>query len=259
MPGVRMFRIAQHLDETASTRTIRFDEMLVATAGQFVMVWVPGVDEFPMSVSYSGDGFGITYQVIGEGTRALAEKKAGDMIGIRGPYGKGFAIHGKRLLVVAGGLGMAPLGLFVEEATAHGAKVDVVLGAKSSKELLFEERCSRAGARVHISTDDGTKGSRGFATELAATVIEKDRFDCVYTCGPEKMIAGLLDIAGKRGVPMQASLERIMKCGIGVCDSCALDGKHVCRDGPVFNERELRSFSDLGKTKLDTCGRKVAV
>jgi dihydroorotate dehydrogenase electron transfer subunit len=254
-----MFKIVENRVETPSTKTMIFEEGLRATSGQFVMVWVPGVDEFPMSVSYSGDRLGVTYQIIGEGTKALASKCPGEKVGIRGPYGKGFAIHGKRLLVVAGGLGMAPLGLFVEEATSHGAKVDVVLGARSSKELLFEGRAARAGARVHISTDDGSKGFKGLATQLAAEVLEKDRFDCVYTCGPEKMIVGLLTLADKKGVPMQASLERIMKCGIGICDSCALDGKHVCRDGPVFNERELRSFSELGKTKLDMCGRKVVV
>lgn len=259
MPGIRMFTVAEQVDETPSTKTIMFKQRLIATSGQFVMVWVPGVDEFPMSVSYSGDRPGITYQIIGDGTKALAIKKAGDRIGIRGPYGKGFAIHGRRLLVVGGGLGMAPLGLFVDEATAHNAKVVIVLGARSGNELLFEDRCARAGARIHVSTDDGSKGFKGFATELASDVIGSGEYDCVYTCGPEKMIAGLLRLADGKGIPMQASLERFMKCGIGICDSCALDGKHVCRDGPVFNERELRSFSDLGKTKLDTCGRKVAV
>ena len=254
-----MFRIAQQKRETPSTNTIVFEEKLMGTSGQFVMVWVPGVDEFPMSVSYVGENLGITFQIVGDGTRALAAKKVGDLVGVRGPYGRGFAMHGKRLLVVGGGLGMAPLGLFVEEAAGHQAKLDVVIGARTEKDLLFEDRCARAGAKVHISTDDGSKGFNGFATELASTVMEKEKFDCIYTCGPEKMIMGLLEKADRKGVPVQASLERIMKCGIGICDSCALDGKHVCRDGPVFNERDLRSFSDLGRTKLDTCGRKVAV
>jgi len=258
-PGVKAVRILENRVETPSTKTILFEEGMRATSGQFVMVWVPGVDEFPMSVSYTGDQFGLTYQILGEGTKTLASKCPGDKIGIRGPYGKGFALHGKRLLVVAGGLGMAPLGLFVQEAVEHGAKLDVVIGARTSKELLFEERSAKTGARVHISTDDGTKGIKGFATELAARVLEKDRFDCLYTCGPEKMIVTLLAMADRKGLPMQASLERMMKCGIGVCDSCAIDGKHVCKDGPVFGESDLRSFSDLGRTKLDTCGRKVVV
>ncbi len=259
LAGVRMLAIADHRVETPTTRTIIFKEKLAATPGQFVMVWVPGVDEFPMSASYTSNDFGITYQVIGVGTKTLAAKNIGDRIGIRGPYGKGFAIHGKRLLMVAGGAGMAPLASFIQESADHNASVDLVLGAKTADELLFEQRAANLGAKVHVSTDDGSKGFKGLATELAATVLKNAKFDCVYACGPEKMIVGLLDIAEKYRTPMQASLERIMKCGIGICDSCALDGRHVCRDGPVFSERELRSFEELGRTKLDTSGRKVSV
>jgi dihydroorotate dehydrogenase electron transfer subunit len=254
-----MFTIAENRKETPNTRTIIFEEKLAATPGQFVMVWVPGVDEFPMSASYTSKEFGITFQVIGDGTKALAEKDAGEKIGIRGPYGKGFAIHGKRLLMVAGGAGMAPLAPFVEESLDHKVVVDLVVGAKTADELLFEGRVARAGAKVHVSTDDGSKGFKGLATESAASVLKNERFDCIYACGPEMMIVGLLDMAEKHRTPMQASLERIMKCGIGICDSCALDGRHVCKDGPVFSERDLRSFEELGRTKLDTSGRKVPV
>jgi dihydroorotate dehydrogenase electron transfer subunit len=254
-----MFTVSRQIDETSSIKTIRFKEGLAATPGQFVMVWVPGVDEFPMSVSYSADGLGITYQVLGDGTKALASKVQGDRIGIRGPYGKGFAIHGRRLLVVAGGAGMAPLAPFVEEAVAHKASVDLVIGARTSSNILFESRGIKAGAKVHVSTDDGTKGFKGLAVGLAESVLAGGKFDSIYACGPEKMILGLLRIAESRGLPMQASLERIMKCGIGVCDSCAIDGKHVCTDGPVFSERDLRVFGELGKTKLDMCGRKAPV
>ncbi len=254
-----MFTVLRHVDETPTIRSIIFKEGLAATPGQFVMVWVPGVDEFPMSVSYSTDGLGITYQVLGDGTKALASKAEGDRIGIRGPYGKGFAIHGKRLLVVAGGAGMAPLAPFVEEAVAHKASVDLVIGARTSSNILFESRGLKAGAKVHISTDDGSKGFKGLAVGLAESVLAGGKFDSIYACGPEKMLFSLLKIADSRKLPMQASLERIMKCGIGVCDSCAIDGKHVCTDGPVFSERDLRAFSELGKTKLDMCGRKVPV
>jgi dihydroorotate dehydrogenase electron transfer subunit len=254
-----MFTIAEHVEETPSIRTIRFKETLQAVPAQFVMVWVPGVDEFPMSASFTGRGFGITYQILGDGTRALAEKKPGDRIGIRGPYGNGFALRGSRLLVVAGGAGMAALGPFVEETAAKGAAVDVVIGARTANEILFEKRSMLAGGRIHISTDDGTKGSKGFATELASSLLDKERYDCMYACGPELMIVGLLKLATEKGIPIQASLERLMKCGIGICDSCALDGKHVCKDGPVFSEADLRAMLELGKTKLDHAGRKVPI
>ena len=254
-----MVAIKEHREETPSIRTMRLDGKMQGTAGQFVMVWVPGIDEFPMSLSYAGDGFGITYQILGDGTKALAAKKVGDKIGIRGPYGKAFALHGKNLLLVAGGAGMVPLALLAEEAIEHRCSVTVVIGARTARELLFETRTATAGAKIHISTDDGSKGFKGFATDLTKSVVAKEQFDSLYACGPERMIVGLLEAANERGLPMQASLERIMKCGIGLCDSCALDGKHVCTDGPVFKEAELRRFVELGKTKLDLSGRKIPV
>jgi dihydroorotate dehydrogenase electron transfer subunit len=223
------------------------------------MVWVPGVDEFPMSVSYSGKDFGITYQILGEGTKALSRIKAGDKIGIRGPYGNGFSFKGRKVLVVGGGVGMAPIAPLIDIAVRKKAKVDLVLGARSSMDLIFEKRASRAGAKVHVSTDDGSKGFKGFASDLAADLMEDYKPDQLYVCGPEKMIAKLAVLASKKNIPMQASLERHMKCGIGVCDSCAIDGVHVCKEGPVFSLDDLCRFEDLGKTKLDPAGRKVPV
>jgi len=253
-----MFKIKSQFDETSSVKTMRLKGELDAVPGQFVMVWVPGIDEFPMSISYSGRDFGVTYQILGEGTKALSKKRAGDKIGIRGPYGNGFSIKGRKILVVGGGVGMAPIAPLIDIA-AKKMKVDLVLGAKSSKDLIFERRTSRAGAKVHVSTDDGSKGFRGFASDLAADVIDDGRPDHLYVCGPEKMIAKLAAIASKKGIPMQASLERHMKCGIGICDSCAIDGVHVCKEGPVFSLQDLCKFVDLGRTKLDPAGRKVPV
>jgi len=254
-----MLPIASQVEDGLAVKTIRFEDSLSASPGQFVMVWVPGVDEFPMSVSYTGKRFGFTYQILGEGTKALASKKPGDLIGVRGPYGRGFSVAGKNLMVVAGGLGMAPIAPFVELAVEHKSSVEIVIGAKSATKLLFEKRAGAAGAKVHIATDDGSKGFKGFASDLAASLLQKGRFDSMYTCGPEPMIAKVLLLASQKGVPLQASLERLMKCGIGVCDSCAIDGKHVCRDGPVFSDTDLLGFSDLGRAKLDACGRKVQI
>lgn len=254
-----MFTVVENRPETRTSKTMLFEQALGASPGQFVMVWVPGVDEFPMSVSYAGDAAGITYKVVGEGTRALARMEKGDMVGIRGPYGRGFELNGTSLLIVAGGLGMAPLALLVERACEKGLAVEAVIGARSADELLFVERAARAGAKVHIATDDGSRGFKGLATELAGRLVARSRFDSVYACGPERMIAGLLAMEGIAHLPVQASLERLMKCGIGICDSCAIDGKHVCRDGPVFSEKDLRAFADLGRTRLDPSGRRIPV
>ncbi len=258
-PGIRMLKVAENRDETRSTKTMRFHRAMEASPGQFVMVWVPGSDEFPMSLSHIGERFGITYQIVGEGTRALARAAEGAVIGIRGPFGRGFSLSGKRVLVVAGGAGIAPTAPLVESAAGRGISVDLVLAARSAGELVFERRCSEAGADVHVSTDDGSRGRKGLATELAAELVGKGRYDHVYACGPERMLTGVVALCREKGLPLQASVERIMKCGIGVCDSCAIDGRHVCTDGPVFDLADLQRFSELGKTRLDRSGRKVGI
>lgn len=259
MAGPRMLRIRENRDETPSIRTVGFDSALGAVPGQFVMVWVPGTDEFPMSVSYPGRRFGITYQVLGEGTKALASMTPGDLVGIRGPYGNGFALTGRRLLLVAGGAGMAPLAPMVELAARAKRNIDLIIGARTKAEILFERRAAKAGADIHISTDDGSRGFKGFASKLAEQMLSEKRYDAIYACGPEMMICKMLGLAVKRKIHMQASLERIMKCGIGLCDSCAIDGKHVCTDGPVFSEAVMRGLGDLGRSRLDLTGRKVRV
>lgn len=257
--GLRMLTVHSNRQTSPDTKTILFKEKFLSGPGQFVMVWVPGVDEMPMSVSYTLPRLGITFKIVGEGTRALASKKPGDKLGLRGPYGNGFSMSGSKVLGVAGGTGMASLAPFLELATTKKISVELVLGAKTSKELLFEDRMTDVGVKVHVATDDGSRGFKGFATDLARKVLSEGKFDCIYACGPERMIVGVLSLATEHGTPMQASLERHMKCGIGICDSCAIDGRRVCKDGPVFSRDDLTHFSDLGKTKLDACGRKVPV
>ncbi len=257
--GHRMLTIHGHTDEIPNVRTILFKEKILSRPGQFVMVWVPGVDEFPMSASHTIPRLGVTYRILGPGTTALASRNPGDRIGIRGPYGRGFALKGNKILGIAGGLGMAPLAPFLELAITKGAAVDLVLGAKTAKEILFDGRMADAGVNVHISTDNGSAGFKGLATELANEVLSGQKFDCIYACGPEKMLVEVLALASPHNTPVQASLERYMKCGIGICDSCAVNGRHVCTDGPVFPDSELRTFSELGKTKLDPSGRRVSV
>ena len=257
--GIRVFAITEQIDETPTIRTVHLDGSMHVQPGQFVMVWVPGRDEFPMSVSYSGERFGITYKIVGEGTRHLSVMKSGEKIGVRGPYGKGYSIEGESILVVAGGTGMAALAPMVEQAVASSISVDIVLGARTQSELLFRTRCERPGAAVHITTDDGSDGSKGLATDKAKELLEAGDHDMIYACGPERMIVGLLELSRTTGVPMQASLERYMKCGIGVCDSCAIDGKHVCVDGPVFSNEVLSKLSDLGRTRLSPSGGRTPI
>ena len=154
---------------------------------------------------------------------------------------------------------MACLSPLIERARADGVSVDVVLGARTKSEILMHERCAKTGAQIRVTTDDGSEGAKGFATDGARHLLEKGGYDGIYTCGPERMIVGVLEAARTFQVPIQASLERHMKCGIGICDSCAIDGKHVCVDGPVFSGEELMGMTDLGKVKLSPSGARVPI
>ena len=257
--GPEVVRVVEHYDENENCRTVRFDKSMEAQPAQFVMMWIPGEDEIPMSVSYPGERFGVTYKIVGNGTEKLAKLDVGEALAVRGPYGKGFTVREGRGLVVAGGTGMACLAPLVESCMAAGSSVDLVLGAKTSGELLMASRGEEAGAEMHIITDDGSAGAKGLATDIVEVLIREGRFDQIYACGPERMLVRVLDIALEAGIPLQASIERFMKCGIGLCDSCAIDGKHVCTDGPVFSGDELASFAELGKSKLSRSGRRVPI
>lgn len=244
--------------ENTDVKTFLFEYPETTAPGQFFMIWIPSVDEIPMSVSYINKrGIkGITFERVGDATKALFELNEGDKIGVRGPYGNGFKISGKRILFVGGGTGIAMIAPAVEEAISKNMSTTVILGVKSKKELFFENRFKKCGAKLYVSTDDGSLGYKGLATELAKEIIADNEFDLVLTCGPETMMKKLYEIC--RDIPFQASLERYMKCGIGICGQCCIDkGLRVCVEGPVFDGETLKDIEDFGVFKRDPSGRKV--
>jgi dihydroorotate dehydrogenase electron transfer subunit len=245
------------INETKNIKTIKFKWPKTVKPGQFVMVWIPGVDEVPMSISYSGDETGITVEAVGDATRALHALKPGDKIGIKGPLGNGFRLEGRDILAVGGGSGTAALALALEKAVKAGAKVRMAVGARSSDCLLFCDRFRELGVEVHASTDDGTEGHCGFSTEVAGKLIAEKRPDQIIACGPEPMMAVMLKIAITEKIPIQCSLERYMKCGLGICGSCQCGKYTVCGDGPVFDGETLAAIPDFGKWKRDASGNIV--
>jgi len=253
-------RIVKTVEETPSIRSLFFDLDINPVPGQFVMVWIPGCDEKPMAVSHDGELKGITVFKRGDATSELLEKKEGDWIGIRGPYGRGFEVNGSKLVLVGGGIGMAPLAPLAELALSQGRGVTAVVGARTGGELLFVDRLQRAGAEVIVTTKDGSSGIKGLVTAGLESALEGKRFDQCFTCGPEAMMVEVLGMAKENGIPAQASLERYFKCGIGVCGSCAIDesGARVCVEGPVFTDRELEAASEFGKYKRDSTGKRVS-
>ena len=236
----KVIEIIETKNETSNIKTLIFEYPEDINPGQFFMIWIPGVDEIPMGVSYiDRDVKSITFRRVGDATKALFNLKTGDKIGVRGPYGNGFKIKGKRILFVGGGTGIAMLAPAVEKAMIKNIPSDIILGVKNKNELFFEKQFKRFGAKVHVSTENGSKGYKGLATDLALALLITEKFDSVITCGPEIMMKKMLELSDN--LTFQASLERYMKCGIGICGQCCIGkGLRVCEDGPVFNGVTLK-------------------
>ncbi len=258
MARMQVVPLLEVVKESRHTTTYRFRADFGGDAGQFVMVWIPRHDELPMALSYLGPVKGITVHAYGDSTRALAEFHPGDRIGVRGPYGNTFRLEGQKVLAVAGGTGMASIVAAIEAFAQQGAEMTTAVGARTAEELLFVDRASASG-EVHVSTDDGTRGFHGFVPVLAARLLEKHAFDQILTCGPERMMKLVVDDARRRGIKVQASLERYMKCGIGICDACAFDDRLICVDGPVFTDAQLANSRDFGAFRRTKDGRRVAL
>jgi len=253
----RSVEITKVRKENHHTKTFFLDTAIDSHPGQFVMAWIPQLDEKPYSISYSGKELGITVQERGEFSKKLLDMREGDLIGVRGPYGNYFDTEGvKGACVVAGGCGAAAVANLVE-ALAKVEKPTVILGARDSKNLLFEERLRKSAGELYITTDDGSKGAKGFATQALEKLLNEEQFDMVYTCGPEIMMKGVMDLCNKKKVYSQISMERYMKCGFGVCGQCALGRYLVCRDGPVFTGEQLKDVPDFGKWARLKSGKKV--
>jgi dihydroorotate dehydrogenase electron transfer subunit len=250
--------VTERVLETPSTVTLRFPYAPAADPGQFVMVWVPGDDELPMSLAYTeGGSKGITVKAMGDTSRRIQSIQPGTRLGIRGPYGNRFDLTPRRVLVVGGGSGAAVLAPAAERAAAAGSRVTVALGATQASELLFRHRFEAMGARVEVATDDGSDGTPGYVTAVADRLLAAEPFDAVWSCGPEVMMWKVAHSAQPRGVPVFCSVERHMKCALGMCDACALGPLHVCVDGPVFRAEQLLPLEEFGRSHRDPSGRRV--
>ena len=245
--------IEKIIDETPTVRTLVFSDEVMSNVlpGQFAMVWIPGVNELPMSIMISKEPGKAAFTVgkHGPASTGLFNVKVGGQIGIRGPYGNSFDIKEGKLLLVGGGTGLVPmmrLLTFVKPTD----DVTVLIGAKSKDEVFFEDLTNSLlknnTHQVIISTDDGSYGEEGFVTDLVEKLVNETRFDAVYVCGPEIMMYKTVQSAHSRGMFVQASLERMMKCGVGICGSCCVGEDLVCKDGTVFGGQHLFSNKEFG-------------
>jgi dihydroorotate dehydrogenase electron transfer subunit len=174
--------------------------------------------------------------------------KKGDEIFYKGPLGQGFTVSEKKSVVIAGGMGIAGVSTLIESLD----NPKVVFGAKNKDDLFFNKRFD-----MELCTEDGSIGYKGLATQKLEQILEKEKYDNIYTCGPEAMMKQVFDMSEKQDIYFEASLERFMFCGMGVCGSCVCGKNLVCKDGPVFNSNELKDMHDFGRYAKLKSGKKV--
>jgi dihydroorotate dehydrogenase electron transfer subunit len=259
MDTPKICRIKKIVQETPSIKTFYLDFEIDAKPGQFAMAWLPGIDEKPFTLTAVGKEIAITVQEKGKFTKAFFAMKESDSIGIRGPYGNGFDYKGvKKACIVAGGCGAAPVLLLAQELARKKIKLKIILGARTGKECLFKKQLAKTGD-LYITTDDGSEGEKGFTTTALENFLQKEKFDCVFACGPEQMLSKVFALCEKFKVECQLNLERFMKCSFGICGQCAINGFLVCKDGPVFSCEQLRKMPEFGNSARLKSTKKVSL
>lgn len=242
-------------------RTLVFSDESLSNVlpGQFAMVWIPGVNELPMSVMVTEEKgkAAFTVRKRGVSSTALYDLKVGSQIGVRGPYGNAFTIKGGKILLVGGGTGLVPLMRLAKFARPDN-EVVILMGSKTKDEVFFEDAANKILSKnkhqVIACTEDGSYGQKGFVTDVMEKLISDTKFDGVYTCGPEIMMHKVVQMANAKNVFVEASLERMMKCGIGMCGSCCMDETLVCHDGTVFDGAFLAKSREFGHTHRSKAG-----
>lgn len=242
--------VLSHRKVSAQARRISLYLPSIAKAsgpGQFLHLRIPSGSSSPLlrrpfSINdVQGNGVSVLYEVKGTGTELLSGLRTGDTLDVVGPLGKGFVIEPRRKdhLLVAGGMGLAPMGLLVRRLTGMGLKPELLYGCRSSAQLM------RPGLRgCRISSEDGSCGRKGLVTSLLLDRLKICRDPAVYTCGPWPMLRAVAGICRDRNIPCQVSLESLMACGVGACQGCVVrssDGSYisVCDKGPVFDSRRI--------------------
>lgn len=262
---MRTTQLVQVRTESPTVKTFTFSDKLCSKAkpGQFLMLWLPGVDEIPLSIMDAQNGLvSVSVKAVGDATRHMHALEAGVTVGVRGPFGNCFTESRGRVLLIAGGTGTAPLLFLAKQLAAKTERLSFVQGAKTKNELLFVSEIGGVCQEKNIitTTDDGTAGLQCLVTQPLAQLFEKERFDMIYTCGPEIMVKKIFELTEARKLPIEASLERLMRCGIGLCGSCMIGKYRVCRDGPVFTAVQLREIKgELGVSKIGFDGSKIPV
>ena len=231
-------KVTENRNDGGRNRTLFLDRRFDVQPGQFVMAWIPGESEKPFSLSYEN---GITVKDLGWYSTRLLDLKPGDSIWLRGPYGTSFPVR-EGAVILGGGVGIAALLILAKLAEDPV----ILLGGRTAEDAIFLEEFEKAG-KVRVATEDGSLGVKGLITDLLP---QEGKYYCV--CGPDKMMAALKPLLS----PEKSffSLERYMKCAIGLCGQCTCNGYRVCTDGPVFDGITAQEMTDIGHRKRKKSG-----
>jgi NAD(P)H-flavin reductase len=246
--------------ETADAVTLRFRTdyapLLAGQPGQFVMASLPAVAAPPISVSrFHEDGFELTIRAAGAATAQICALERGEILSVRGPVGRGWPVEqaiGRDVMVITGGIGLAPLRPLLDWLIAereHIARIQLSYGARTPADRLYTDelaKLARGGIIEVAETVDRAGpewlGRVGVVTQVIDRVMCSCDRTVAFICGPERMMQATVDVLHERGVPDEriwVTLERHMDCGVGLCGHCQLGAKFVCKDGPVFSLAEL--------------------
>lgn len=192
------------------------------------------------------DHFEIIYHVVGKGTEIFSKRKKEEFINVIGPLGNGFEIiKNKIAILIGGGCGTAPLFALEEELKKRGIESRFFMGAKTKDLLLCQNDFAKIGTKVYTSTDDGSCGEKCTVLDLYIWSLKEisAKKSAIYACGPKEMLKEVSKFAIRKKIPCQISLEEHMACGVGACSGCVVkkdfEYKRVCKDGPVFDAREV--------------------
>ena len=169
-----------------------------------------------------------------------------------------YFLTNKKILAIGGGVGMAPINAIASDLLKKGNSVDVVPAAVTKDELLFMDSLEKSGADIYPCTDDGSFGFEGFATDCTVSLLEDKSYDFAFVCGPEIMMKGIYEILEDAEITAEYSLERYMKCALGICGQCCVDntGWRICVEGPVFKNEKIEEISEFGKYRRNAAGIK---
>ena len=246
-------RIIDMWNETPDTKSILIEDTIgkEPLPGQFYLLSVKGYGEIPVSVASWKEGLLFTIKKVGHVTGALHKMKRNDEIGIRGPYGKGFPIK-ENVTLIAGGIGIPPARAYIEYSLSRGMyKLQLLYGARSPRDLVYKDLLDewKKYFDVQVTVDVGDenwKGHVGVVTTLFKYIKDKDSY--FYLIGPTAMLKNAVIELQKMGVSpdkIYLSLERHMKCGIGICGHCNIGRYYVCKDGPVFRYSDIMDIPEL--------------